>query len=83
MNIFNKRVNKNQEINKWQQSNKTGDNCTHVFNPFENIKDQVIAQNGKVHIVEVNFQIQQRICCMIDGKCDVDLFMKTKIYMLM
>ena len=76
LNILDKRVNQDQEINKRQQSNKAGNNGTHIFDSFEDIKDQVIAQNGEVHIVEVDFQIQQRICCMIDGKSNVDFFIK-------
>ncbi len=69
---MNKRVNQDKQVNEWKKANKTGDKRAHPLDTFKDVKDEVVAQNDKVHVVKVDFDVEQGVSRVVDWEGNVD-----------
>lgn len=72
LHVLYKRVDEYQQIDEREQPYKAGDDSRHVLDSFEHVEYKVIAEDNKVHVIEIYLQIQQRVCRVVDSECDIN-----------
>lgn len=55
--ILNEGVDEDHQVDQGQEANEAGNHGPHPFDSLEDVVNEIVAESGKIHVIEVNLYV--------------------------